>query len=221
MDQPYVSILIPLYNGINFLKECLVSVNNQSYTNWEVIVGINGHLDYSSTMMRAKSFESDKIRVKHYNTHGKPNTLNEMVKDSLYDIICILDVDDLWHPNKLQSQINVKPLWDIVGTQCYYIKNNVITRQSPKIPLNVVNEFFSVNPMINSSVMMNKRDAWWDDVFLDDYDLWFRLHSQRKTFYNIPEKLVYHRLHSGSHFNGTNNSGVADLRAKWSKIIKK
>jgi teichuronic acid biosynthesis glycosyltransferase TuaG len=221
MDQPYVSILIPLYNGINFLNECLNSIKSQSYTNWEVIVGVNGHINYSSTFLTAKAFESNKIKVIQYPTQGKPNTMNEMVKDASHDIICILDVDDYWHPNKLQSQINIKPLYDVVGTQCYYVKKGKITNQIPKIALGIVSEFFSSNPMINSSVMMNKADAWWDNVFIDDYDCWFRLHSREKSFYNISEPLVYHRIHTTSFFNGTNNNYVAELKNKWRNILKK
>lgn len=221
MDQPYVSILIPVYNGINFLEQCLNSIKNQSYSKWEVIIGINGHLEYSSVYNYAKKFENDRIFVKYYPTHGKPNTLNEMVKDTKYNIICILDVDDFWHKDKLQKQINIKPYWDVIGTQCYYVRNNVITNQKPKIPSGIINNFFTHNPIINSSVMMNKTDAWWDNVFLDDYDCWFRLHSRQKTFYNLKEPLVFHRIHAASHFNGRNHQYVNELKTKWSEIIKK
>lgn len=221
MDQPSVSILIPLYNGINFLDQCLQSIKNQTYSKWEVIIGINGHMEYSPVHNRAKLYQDSKIFVKHYSTSGKPNTLNEMVKDASYNIICILDVDDFWHKDKLQMQINVKPYWDVVGTQCYYVRNNRITKQIPKIPTGIVNEFFNQNPMINSSIMMNKSDAWWDNVILDDYDCWFRLHSLHRTFYNLKEPLVYHRIHAASHFNGRNNQYVNDLKKKWSDIIKK
>jgi glycosyltransferase involved in cell wall biosynthesis len=43
--RPYISILIPLYNGIEFLKECIDSVIAQTYGDWEAIIVINGHGD--------------------------------------------------------------------------------------------------------------------------------------------------------------------------------
>jgi len=220
MNQLSVSILIPLYNGIEFLPECIKSVQNQIYTNWEIIIGINGHHEHSQIHNIAKTFSGPKITVKWYPSKGKPNTMNLMVAVAKYDTVCILDVDDYWHPNKLQQQVNVKHMWDIVGTQCYYVRGNTVTKQKPKIPVGKVTEFFSCNPMINSSVMMNKRDAVFEDVFLDDYALWFRLQYENKSFYNLPTPLVYHRLHSGSHFNGTNNKFVKELRNKWRQFKK-
>lgn len=221
MNPLPISILIPLYNGIEFLPECIKSVKNQSYTNWEIIIGINGHLEYSQTHITAKSFADSKISVKWYPSKGKPNTMNLMVADAKYSTVCILDVDDYWHPEKLRRQINVKHMWDVVGTQCYYVRGKNVTNQKPKIPVGKVTEFFNCNPMINSSVMMNKCDAIFEDVFLDDYALWFRLHYEQKSFYNIPTPLTYHRLHQGSHFNGTNDKFVKELRAKWSSLLKK
>jgi len=220
--NPGVSILIPLYNGINFLEECLNSVKKQSYTNWEIIIGINGHKKDSTTSNLARSIvgsNSDKIKVINYSTIGKPNTLNEMVKDTKFDIICLLDVDDYWHPNKLQEQINIKCYYSVVGTQCYYVRGKTVTKQQPKIPIGYITEFFKVNPIINSSVMISKCDAWWDNIFgIEDYDCWFRLHSKGRSFYNIDKPLTYHRIHSESSFNGKNNIGVKALREKWSRL---
>ena len=40
---PGITVFIPLYNGVEFLKESLSSVVNQTYEKWEVIIGVNGH----------------------------------------------------------------------------------------------------------------------------------------------------------------------------------
>ena len=40
--MPYISILIPLYNGVEFLEGCLQSVVQQTYQDWEVRIGVNG-----------------------------------------------------------------------------------------------------------------------------------------------------------------------------------
>ena len=42
MNNKYISILIPLYNGIEFLEDSVNSVINQTYKNWELLIGING-----------------------------------------------------------------------------------------------------------------------------------------------------------------------------------
>ena len=40
-----VTVLVPLYNGIEFLEECLTSVKGQFFTDWTCIIGVNGHGD--------------------------------------------------------------------------------------------------------------------------------------------------------------------------------
>ena len=60
-----ISILIPIYNGIEFIHESVESVINQTYTDWELIIGINGHPQNSDIYKKAKEYEnkSDKIKV--------------------------------------------------------------------------------------------------------------------------------------------------------------
>ena len=60
-----ISILIPIYNGVEFIDESVMSVINQTYTEWELLIGINGHPENSSVFITAKEYEnkSNKIRV--------------------------------------------------------------------------------------------------------------------------------------------------------------
>ena len=116
-----VSILIPLYNGIEFLKESIESVKRQTYPYWEIIIGINGHPKNSNIYIQAKKYEHIQIKVIEYlDTRGKPQTLNKMINDCSYNLICLLDVDDKWLPKKLEEQIKVKKDYDVVGTLCQY-----------------------------------------------------------------------------------------------------
>ncbi len=199
-----VSILIPLYNGIEFLQNCLDSIKRQTHEDWEIIIGVNGHDQNSDVFIQAKKHESDKIRVIHYQTRGKPNTMNAMVSDATHDIVCLLDVDDWWDPTKLADQLRFIDEYDVVGTHCYYIRNRRISGQ-PRIPVGEIKDFISCNPMISSSLMLHKADCRWNDVILDDYDLVLRLASENKRFYNVHKQLVYHRLHNQSAFNSKGN----------------
>ena len=215
-----VSILIPLYNGIEFIDECLNSIKAQTHKYWEVIIGVNGHTKDSPVYLKAKERETDKIHIILYDTKGKPNTMNRMVLDAKYDIICILDIDDYWEPTKLAVQLKLINQYDVVGTQTTYIRHNRRSGQ-PKIPFGKIKDFLSVNPMINSSMMLHKKDCYWNDVVLDDYDLVLRLASENKTFYNIPTALTLHRLHSASYFNSKgNNKHVQETKDKWKFLIK-
>jgi len=221
-----ISILIPIYNGIEFLNQSLSSVIQQTYKNWEVIIGINGHSPDSTIEKKAIEVVSQlnknnnfDIRIIYYNTNGKPATLNKMVIDTKYPYIAILDVDDIWIDVKLEKQLKYLDVYDVVGTGCRYFGDS---NHSPNLPYGDLRNFnfLYFNPIINSSVIIRKECAYWNEnEILDDYDLWLRLYNEKKKFFNVDEYLVLHRIHKDSSFNGTNHLHVDELKNKWSKIF--
>lgn len=208
---------MPIYNGIEFLEESLPTILYQTYKDWELIIGINGHPPNSHIYQKAKQYENDKIKVYDlYNIKGKSEALNEMLKYAKYNWIALLDVDDKWLPKKLESQIQLMKDYDVIGTMCKYFgdKNDV-----PNIPLGDISniDYLQVNPIINSSVLLKRQLCWWDKNHdgVEDYDLWLRLWRQKKRFYNVPQIQVLHRIHKSSAFNAQGNN------LKVNELIKK
>lgn len=214
-----ISILIPIYNGIEFLDESVQSVINQTYTKWELFIGINGHKPNSDIYKIAKKYEHmypGKIYVLDlYLCKGKPNTLNDMIKYCNYNYIALLDVDDIWLPNKLEIQSKYIEIYDVVGTQCVYIGK--LEGKIPSLPLGDINNFnfFEFNPIINSSSIIKKEYACWEDVLLEDYDLWLKLRKNGCKFYNCDKVLVKHRIHYNSAFNAKGNH--LHIKKLWEK----
>jgi glycosyltransferase involved in cell wall biosynthesis len=205
-----ISILIPIYNGIEFIEESVSSVLRQTYENWELIIGVNGHPQDSYVYKIAQEYEnkSNKIRVyDFYNIQGKSNTLNEMIKYCNYDYVALFDVDDIWHDEKLSIQSQMLQYYDVIGSNCIWFgeRNNVI----PPIPLGDISNinFSLVNPIINSSSIIRKELCYWNNIFdgVEDYELWMRLQKQNKTFFNLEYLLVKHRIHKASAFNTKNH----------------
>ena len=215
-----ISILIPVYNGIEYIDESVSSVISQTYDKWELIIGVNGHIQNSQVFQQAKQYENNKIKVlDFYTIKGKSAALNEMVKHCSYDYVAILDVDDIWHPEKLRVQTQILNLYDIIGANCILFGdiNDIV----PRIPLFDISEFDfkQVNPIINSSSIIRKEMCCWDENIhsgVEDYDLWIRLRLSGCKFYNCPEILVKHRIHQTSAFNSKgNHNAVPDLLAKY------
>jgi glycosyltransferase involved in cell wall biosynthesis len=212
-----ISILIPIYNGVEFIEESVSSVLNQTYDKWELLIGVNGHPQDSEVYKIAKEYisKSGKIRViDFYNIKGKSNALNEMIRFCNYNYIAILDVDDIWHPKKLEIQSKQLEKYDVIGSNCIWFGD----RQGivPTIPLNDISDynFVLVNPIINSSSLTRKDLCYWNKDWdgVEDYDMWLRLRKQNKKFYNFKEILVKHRIHNDSAFNSKgNNDKVDDL----------
>lgn len=202
-----VSILMPVYNGIEFMDTSVSSILKQTYKEWELLIGINGHPPGSSVYQLAATYEKDpRIRVLDLSTRGKSNTLNEMLSYCTYDWIALLDVDDAWLPTKLDTQLPMRAMYDVIGTHCHYFGERY---GQPDIPTGDLrtHDFLNVNPIINSSCLMKKEHCLWDSSVdgVEDYDLWLRLWRKKCRFYTIPEALVLHRIHTTSAFNAKGN----------------
>ena len=213
-----ISILMPIYNGIEFINESVMSVLTQTYSEWELIIGINGHPPNSDCLNIAKTYEMMNSNIKVLDLHeivGKSNSLNEMVKHCKYNWVSLLDVDDIWLPNKLNSQVPFISTYDVIGTQCKYFGDLTV---SPNIPLgNITNyDFIKSNPIINSSCLVKKELCYWNNSFVEDYDLCLRLWKAGHRFYNVQDVQVLHRIHNNSAFNSKGNDNVAkQLVAKY------
>ena len=208
-----ISILMPIYNGIEYIDESITSVLDQTYREWELIVGINGHEPDSIVYRLAKNYEDLDPRIKVYDMYdikGKSNALNAMLGHCSYEWIALFDVDDLFLPSKLEKQIPFLTTHDVVGTKCVYFEN--LDGTVPQIPVGDIStfDFNVVNPIINSSVIVRKSIAikyGWNAAYdgVEDYDLWLRLSRCSSAFYNVDEVLVKHRIHSSSAYNTQDN----------------
>jgi glycosyltransferase involved in cell wall biosynthesis len=202
-----ITILMPVKNGIEFLDESVNSVKEQIYEEWELLIGINGFEKDSSVYNNAKKYESDKIKILdlHY-CYNKPATLNEMIKYSKYDWISLLDVDDKWSSSKLLTQSMYMDKYDVIGTLAQYFGDSNI---KPRLPIGDLStfDFFSFNPIINSSCLLKKHLALWDTTTeLEDYDLWLKLWKNKYKFFNVSSIETYHRIHTDSAFNSKGNN---------------
>lgn len=217
-----ISILMPIYNGIEYIDESVTSVLDQTYGEWELIIGINGHEPNSIVYRLALEYEQVDGRIKvrdMHNIKGKSNALNAMLAYCSYDWIALLDVDDLFLPTKLEKQIPYITSYDVVGTKCVYFEN--LAGTVPQIPVGDIStfDFKVVNPIINSSVIIRKSIATkykWNAAYdgVEDYDLWLRARLSGIKFYNVDEVLLKHRIHSSSAFN------TQDNRAKLSQVLR-
>ena len=210
-----ISILIPIYNGIEYIGDSVSSILAQTFTDWELIIGVNGHEPMSVVYLIAKQYEKH-ANVKVLDLHGvrgKSNALNEMVKRCRYDYVALLDVDDVWYPDKLEKQAVYLNRYDVIGTNCLYFGDRNMV---PRLPLGDLDaaDFFEYNPVINSSVVIRKELCWWDSRFdVEDYELWLRLRKGGKTFYNLADILTQHRIHTRSAFNTNDYSlQIAEIK---------
>jgi glycosyltransferase involved in cell wall biosynthesis len=103
---PLVSIITPLFNAGTFISETLISVRQQSYSNWEHIIVDDASTDNSVSI--AETFANNDARIKLIRSEqnlGAAVCRNKATDLAKGDFIAFLDSDDLWHPNKLTQQL--------------------------------------------------------------------------------------------------------------------
>ena len=103
-DNPRVSIVIPVYNGTNFMREAIDSALAQTYQNVEVIVVNDGSTDGGETERAARSY-GDRIRYLSKDNGGVSSALNLGVSEAQGAYISWLSHDDLYYPEKIEREI--------------------------------------------------------------------------------------------------------------------
>ncbi len=102
--NPFVSIVIPVYNGANYLREAIESALGQTYPDVEVIVVNDGSNDGGKTRDVALSF-GNRIRYLEKTNGGVATALNLGVREMRGELFAWLSHDDVYYPEKIARQV--------------------------------------------------------------------------------------------------------------------
>lgn len=108
-DSNAISVIMPVFNQASFIRRAIVSLLNQTYSAWELIIVNDGSTDDFEEAVA--SFLSDE-RIKVYNNlsnEGLGYTLNKGIDNSRYDYIAYLPADDIYYKNHLET------LWESIS----------------------------------------------------------------------------------------------------------
>lgn len=208
--NPKVSIIIPVYNGSNYLREALDSALAQTYENIEIIVVNDGSNDAGKTEAIAKSF-GDRIRYFWKENGGVATALNLGISKAEGEYISWLSHDDLYSPHKIKVQIdylNKQDNRDIVLFSNFDVKNYINNTEYTASPIkNFEHTTFDMlyilytSSIHGCSILLPK--SCFDSLGLfsislrttQDYEYWFKLYRNNYVFHYIPEPLILTRHH--------------------------
>ena len=106
-NKPFISIVLPVYNGEKTIRATLQSLLSQSYTNFEILIGIDGTFDNSKAI--AESFEDERIRIYENESNlGLGANLNKLFSlvSEKSEFIAMAEQDDLYEQRRLEWQID-------------------------------------------------------------------------------------------------------------------
>jgi glycosyltransferase involved in cell wall biosynthesis len=211
-SEAKVSILMPVFNAQETLRECLDSILQQSLQDFEIIAVDDFSTDESVSVMQA--YDDPRIRIIPGKSKGIVAALNTGLAHCRSDYVARMDADDVMYVDRLQKQYDVL-LEDDGITLC--------AAQAKKFPEEIIqagyveymrwqnaclsmqdiqNQIYIESPFAHPSVMFRKRcvieaGAYKDGEFPEDYELWLRLFHGGHEMMKLGEVLLDWRESDG------------------------
>ena len=207
MGDPFVSIVIPVFNGSNYLKRAIDSALTQSYRNTEIVIVNDGSTDGGATEEIARSY-GDKIRYYYKENGGVATALNLAVSVMHGEYFSWLSHDDEYLPNKVQAQVDYLRQLDN-DNSVVYSGFEVIDANSNKLGTVIMPMIEPVDfrywitrgSMLHGCSLLIPKKCFARSGLFDprlrttqDYDLWFRM-SSSTSFLAMPNPLIRARSH--------------------------
>jgi hypothetical protein len=200
------SVLLPVYNGGDPLRETIESILLQDEPDFEFIIIEDCSTDGSAAMVRSYAEKDSRIfPIFHKRNAGLASTLNEGLRKARSEFVARIDQDDVALPNRISTQIRflrTRPRVAVAGSFVYHMGRTPQLDRLVRLPVEhqeIADTLLRQNCLYHPSVML-RRDAilalgGYRPEFhnSEDYDLWLRV-SRTHHLANIPIPLLRYRF---------------------------
>lgn len=202
-----VSIITPTYNAEKYIRETLLSVVNQSYQNWEMILADDASTDGTIAIIKEFAQKDNRIKLfKLQENRGNGFARNAALEKASGKYIAYLDADDLWFSDKLQKQIQFLKTHKLPFTFSFYDSideegNNLNRRVESPNPLTYKQLFFC-NYVGNLTAIYDS--DYFGKIVLknsqkrQDWRIWLTILKQIQIARPVPEPLAFYRIRKDS-----------------------
>jgi glycosyltransferase involved in cell wall biosynthesis len=206
MHTPKVSVIMPMYNALPFVKEAIGSILGQSFQDFELIIVDNGSTDGS--LQYARTLPDRRVRVLSEPTPGAGSATTTGLLAGRGEFLAVMDSDDIAHPDRLGTEVEflqAHPEIVLVGTRFAFLVGSAIVSvpPQPREDHDIKQALLEGRPVICNPSTMFRADAarTVGGHHLPgpghDVDFFLRMAEAGKV-YNIPTLLHYYRLHGAS-----------------------
>lgn len=214
MKEDLVSVIITTRNRLEYLKEALKSVLNQTYQNIEIIIVNDASEDGTKEYLNTIENKNIKI-INNHNPKGANYCRKAGLNLSKGHYIAFLDDDDIWKKDKIKKQLSIMKQYDDVGiVTCHYIgineKGQKIISKKPK-EINYIDNQKSINKLLFSNFIggfsfpLIRANLIKDENLIDeniqssqDIIFYFEILKKGCSIYKINEQLVLYRYHNNN-----------------------
>ena len=212
-----VSVIMSVYERVDFLRESIESILNQTYQNFEIIVVVEYTEKQNDINKLIKSYKNQKIQIINNTKRlGFAASLNVAIENCGGKFIARMDDDDISLAERFEKQVqfmNDNPDIGICGThiKCFGNSNDVwsytpVDPEECKIQLLFCTSLYHPTVMMRSDVIKKNKLYYDPEYFTEDYELWSRAIRFTKLA-NIPEILLRYRT-SGQNITSNNSEKV-------------
>ncbi|MGM8061435.1 glycosyltransferase family 2 protein [Vogesella indigofera] len=209
--MPKVSIVVAAYNAAPFIADMILSVKNQIFEDWELVIVDDGSVDDTSAIVRKFAEEDSRIFLLKQKNAGAVIARNVAFSESRGEYIVILDADDRILPEKLLLQVGLldaQPRYGVVYGDTWFCDDrmNRVELESKKYPLNhvsgdvfekiVLGNLFAVHSaMVRRICIENVGLHDEEKEVIADWDFWVRV-AERYCFFGHKEVVAEYRFHT-------------------------
>ena len=209
-NKPRVSIIMPVYNAVQYIEEAMDSILNQPFEEYEFIVVDDCSND--GTMEKVRSYKDSRIRVLvNSENRGVAFSRNRAVNESRGEYIALMDHDDVSMRTRLCKEVEFldqNPEYGVVAgrTQLIDEKGNILkeTNKAYYDPEYIKAIFLFRNVFSNSEVMFRKELAVKHNIYyedhcfgMEDFKFWIQMSKITKMIM-LDELFLRHRIHDSS-----------------------
>ncbi|MDZ8028732.1 MAG: glycosyltransferase [Nostoc sp. DedQUE11] len=207
-NLPKISVIIPAYNSENTILNTINSVLSQTFIDLELIVINDGSQD--STLDIVKQIPDPRIKVFSYSNAGGNVSRNRGLNLAVGEFVSFLDADDLWTPDKLESQLKalqenltakVAYSWtDYIDTNGEFVLSGKRTNVNGDVYESLLVSNFlenGSNPLIYRTALITLGGFDESLAAAQDWDMWLRLAS-KFDFVCVPSVQILYRISANS-----------------------
>jgi glycosyltransferase involved in cell wall biosynthesis len=184
MENLLISVIIPMYNAEKTILKCLESVVYQlPVDEFEVVIVDDGSTDSGAEIVKSYIEKNEfDINLIQQENKGVSTARNRAIKAAKYDLIALIDSDDIWLPNKLKHQLEIMKMYDLdfIGT----LHNNINLGFPYKVHDNIIKVSFhkllikmapsTITSLFKKSLI--EKAGYYDENqrYTEDGNLWLR-----------------------------------------------
>lgn len=203
-----VSIIMPSYNTAKYIAAAIVSVQNQTYTNWELVVVDDCSTDDTDKVVKPLLSDARIRYLKNEKNSGAAVSRNRALREAKGKWIAFLDSDDIWVPEKLEKQIRFMEQNGYAFTYTdYMIQLNGTWLPYIYTGPSVVNrrKMYDYCYFSTITVMYDREKIGLIQIENlrknNDYAMWLQV-IEKSDCYRLPECMSYYIKHEGSVSSG-------------------